>query len=148
MALPPLAALPDLKAWPGVVIPESAEPQAVALLGHVSAKVRDHAQLDWVNDTGDALADVPPIVATIVVTVAARVWANPEAKLSRGSGPFVSAWDPDQVGLVLTEDEKASITRAAGRGSGILGLGVISTTRGPIETATVRDDCWPWDCEW
>lgn len=141
MSLPPLAALDAFKRWPEVNVTIADSPRAEELLHHVSVLIRDHAGVDWV-DEDDELEDVPDIVATITLTVAARVWANPTFRTSQARGPFVSAWDAGSVGLALNDDEKARITRAAA-GSGFLGLSTIKTTRGEIETGTVREG-WPW----
>lgn len=135
MSLPPLADLDSFGSWPGVSMDTHGIVAAVALLDHVSAMVRAHAGVNWVDEHGD-LEGVPQDIPGIVLQVAARVWSNPDARRQSTEGPFSASWDA--VGLSLSADERRRVSAAAATGP-YRGLGVVSTTRGDVETPSVID---------
>lgn len=134
--LPPLAEVDDLEVWMGVEISGESTSRAVAILAAASTLVRSYTGKVWVDadgETSDA-TDNPvrfDAVQQVVVLVSERVWKNPNGNTQENTGPFshtVEAWAA--LGLALRDEEKAML----GGSSLVPGLGVISTTRGPLET--------------
>lgn len=137
MARPLLASPGDLQAALGadVVMPDA---QAVSLLERASAIVRAFAGRTWLDEDG-ALLDVPDDVPGVVVSMVERATRNVEGLTSEQTGPFGRSWSSEAAQrLYLTSLDKLVI-RASSGGNG---LGVITTTRGPLETASLADD---WD---
>lgn len=135
MATPPLADVPAFKNWPGVTVAAGQESAAEAVLRFVSSRVRlvstQAGGPTWLippedDDDDFTLAPVPDVIAELVVSVAARVWANPDGKSSKTTGPFASSW-ADKI--TLSEDEKATIREVVGAGSNIVpGLSSVKLT--------------------
>ena len=123
--MPPLASFPDLEAWLGDSL-DAVRGQAV--LDNASAQVRAAAGRTWV-DEANALVDVPADIRALVVRLAARMYANPTGSRQESAGPFSRSLGDG----LLTDDE----TGVIGRYRPSSGLGVISTTRGRIETRFV-----------
>jgi hypothetical protein len=133
--LPPLATVEELAAWVDAEIP-AGDPQATAILQAASALVRSHTGRTWVDPgTGD-LEQVPAAVHTVVLQVAGRIWRNPSGYIQDTTGPFTVRWSERVAeGLYLTAAEEAMLAPlAAGRSP----LRTLSTTRGPLETGSVR----------
>lgn len=118
---PPLADVADFRAWPGVVVPPGNEPAAEAVLRYVSARVRlvstQAGGPTWLDDAGDLVANIPDVISQLVVAVAARVWANPEGKVSKTTGPFGAAWSEKLQGVTLSPEEKAMVREVVGGGT-------------------------------
>lgn len=136
MARPALATRSDLEARLGATLPVSQYLQADARLADASEIVRAYAGKTWLNEAGDALEGVPEQIAGVVASMVERATRNPDGTTAETAGPFsrsfgVAASDR----LYMTKSEKMVVRAAAGR----LGLGSISTTRGPLETASVDD---------
>lgn len=135
MALPPLASVSDLAAWVGQAIPD-ADPRAGAVLSAASALVRSYAGQTWSIDGTTLDDDLPPVVAAVVVQVAARVWTNPAGLTSVTLDDATRRWgESGSVGLYLTEHEKATLADFSLSASP--GVGVLSFTRGEGSHDTV-----------
>lgn len=109
-------------------------PRAQAALADASSLIRSEAGATvvatWI--ASDELTDaVPEIIKTVTLRSALRVFVNPTEETQSTTGPYSSS---RVANAYLTATEKAMIARAAGRVSGI---GVITTTRGEIETRLV-----------
>lgn len=131
MALPLLASLDQLEAWPGVTIDD--QDAATAVLSAASAWVRAYT-----GKTGsdDWAAEVPAEVSTIVVQVSARILASPDAHVKTWvKGEFSETYfDTASLGLYLTDHEKAMLDGYKVRRRG---LSTLSTTRGDFEDSTL-----------
>lgn len=150
--LPPLASVDDLATWMGPKFPIPSGPstaRAAAILAASSTLVRRFTGSTWVDEEGELAHGDDPVlwdaVAQVTIMVAERVWKNPDGETQAGTGPFshtVEAWAA--LGCALRDDEKDLL----GGTPGVPGLGVISTTRGPIETGSVlhcrADASDPW----
>lgn len=133
MARPALATIDDLERLLGESVPN--EDRAKALLEQASEIVRAYAQTTWLNDAEDALDDVPGAIPGVVVAMVDRATANPAGITQETTGPFSRSFGPDaSQRLYLTAGEKSVVRFALGAATT---LGVISTTRGPIETSPV-----------
>lgn len=140
MGLPALAPVTDLAVWMGVAITEGTDvDRARALLSAASTLVRSRAGKLWVDAEGNAEDDVPDQIAHVVVSVAARLWANPTGAATSGAGPFSSTWAKPV--FALTEAEADMVDAAMGTAT-FRGIGTLSTTRGDLETRAVTSDCW------
>lgn len=131
MALPSLATLDQLEAWPGVTVEDQAAAEAV--LSAASAWVRAYtgktAETDWADT-------VPAEVSTIVVQMTARILASPDAHVKTWvKGEFSETYfDTASLGLYLTDHEKAMLDGYRRRRRG---LSTLSTTRGDYEDSTL-----------
>lgn len=141
MALPPLVALYEFETWASRPVSNGA--RAEAIIAAASTLVRTHSGRMWVDAAGDVEEDVTELqldaAKTVVLQLADRVYFNPSGDTQNSTGPFqrsVAAWYSS--GLVLTDEDKAML----GPTASVLGLGTISTTRGPVETPSV---CWEND---
>jgi hypothetical protein len=132
--LPPLATVQDLADWVGEDI-EADNPQALAFLRAASAKVRSFTGRTWAGPDGE-LEPVPGDVHTVVVQVASRVWRNPDGYVQDTTGPFTVRWTERVAdGIYLTSAEEDMLEpHRRGRPA----LWALGTTRGPVETGTVR----------
>lgn len=137
MARPALATLDDLERLLGDI----AEPdQAEARIEQSSELVRAYAGVDWLNDDETAIENVPGAIPGVVVGIVERASANPGGVVSETTGPFSRSFGADAASRIyLTDGDKRIIRHALG--SGQSPLGVISTTRGAMETPNVID-CW------
>lgn len=134
MALPPLATVSDLAAWVGREIPDN-DPRAGAVLSAASALVRSHSGQTWV-DGSNALADVPDVIAAVVVQVAGRVWVNPSGLTSATIDDATRRWgEAGTAGLYLTPHEKDVLADYTIGGQS--DLGTLSVTRGAIGMDTI-----------
>lgn len=131
MASSRLAEVPDLAAWPGVVIGDYPTESAEAVLDAASAYVLNEAGRAWTAET------VPPAAKAVVVQVAARAWRNPQCLQALTTGPFSEQFAAVVAdALYLTASDRAVITRATARPK----LWTQGTTRGECglwETAFV-----------
>lgn len=138
MALVPLISVDDLETWLGEVIddPDRAE----LIVAGVSGVIRDETGLTWIDDD-DHLEEVPDGVRAIALQVAVRVWRNPVNASSQTTGPYMVVYDRTTgLGVTLTEDERRSL--GAHTDDLPIGIGTLSTTRGPIETSALT--CGPY----
>lgn len=143
MARPPLASVEDLEEALGVEVDN--EGQANSLLRRASAIVRAFARQTWLNDDETDLVDVPADIPDLVVGMVERATRNPTGvtQEQEQAGPFSRSRsfgaDASQR-LYLTRSDKLVI----GAVTGSAGIGTISTTRGPLETAgTCDSDLFP-----
>ena len=135
MALPPLADPDALAAWVGQEIPVG-DARAEAVLSGASAVVRAYANQTWVDANGALAADIPDVVGTVVVQVAARAWANPDGLQSVTIDDSTRRWGSDAQGLYLTDAEKALLDGLS-TSSGSPGLSTLGMTRGTLAESTV-----------
>jgi hypothetical protein len=141
--LPPLAGVDDLETWMGVSITGApAIPRAVAILSAASTLVRRFTGATWVDAEGAIDEGDDPVLfeaaRQVVVLVAERVWKNPNGHTQEAGAPFshtIEAWAA--LGLALRDEEKEMLSTSPG----VPGLGVITTTRGPIETGRLLTPC-------
>lgn len=138
--LPPLAEVDDLETWMQIEISGSSTPRAAAILAAASTLVRRFTGSSWVDAEGEIDEGDDPVmwdaVQQVVVLVAERVWKNPNGLTQEGTGPFshtVEAWAA--LGCALRDEEKEMLT---GSPSGVLGIGLLTVTRGDLETPSVR----------
>jgi hypothetical protein len=147
MALAPLASITDLAGWLGTTPQGDDATRAELVLSAVSALVRSEARRTWED------LPVPEVIRAVTLTVAARVYRNPEAAASYSltTGPFgksLTFADPKAVGLFLTDDEKLTISRSVPGGRRQRGLYTLRTYRDdPCATGyvpTVGGPPFPW----
>lgn len=140
MARPSLATVADLNE--ALDTPVTNETQAQTLLDRASAIVRAYAHTTWLNDTGAELANVPDDIPGVVVSMVERASRNPTGTTQEQAGPFMRSFGAEASNrLYLTKWERMVISEAAGN---VTGVGTISTTRGPLETACpVGGDLYP-----
>lgn len=142
MGRPAFAQVEDLERLLGQDIGTSAlRDQAEARLEQASELVRAFADADWLNDDETAVEGLPGAIPGVVAGIVERASRNPEGAVqeSQTTGPFsVSrSFGADAAArLYLTKGDKLVIRRSVGVG----GIGVISTTRGQIETSSVTCD--------
>ncbi len=133
MARPALATVDDLERLLGEDVPN--EGRAEALLEQASEIVRAYAQTTWLSDDQDELVDVPGAIPGVVTAMVDRATANPGGITQESAGPFSRSFGADAAQrLYLTAGEKSVIRFALGATTT---LGVIATTRGPMETPDV-----------
>lgn len=136
MALPSLAPVSDLAAWVGQAI-EPGDLRAGAVLSAASALVRAYAGQNWVDENGD-LADVPDVVAAVVVQAAARVWANPHGAVAAALDDGSLRWsEASASGLFLTDADKAVLDAYQEPEAGSFGLGTVSLAGGSLTDSTI-----------
>lgn len=136
MTRPALASVDDLEQLLGEVVANPV--QADARLAQASELVRAYAGIDWLNAEGTDVENVPGAIPGVVAGIVERASRNPDGITQENAGPFGRSFGSDAASRIyLTDADKRIIRYAAGTGA----LGVIGTTRGPIETGTVLD-CW------
>lgn len=142
MARPALASTEDLDRLLDAPLTDAQKPQAEARLEQASEIVRAYAGTDWLNAAGTAVEDVPGAIPGVVAAMVERASRNPDGAVSETTGPFARSFGPEAATrLFLTKWEQAVIRHAAGTAPS--GLQVISTTRGPIDTAPLTA-CTPY----
>jgi len=141
MSLPALAPVEDLE----VRLGKSCDrPRAQAALDDASALIRAEAGQTWVDADGN-LDGVPDIIVTLAMKVARRAVLNPDGHTSESVGPFSVSMAPGDV--YLLDSEKRIIRQTVGQFGTI---GVLSTTRGTIETGALlgEPEYVDTDTEW
>lgn len=120
MALSPLVDVDDFADWLGRTFTGTDETRAEAVLSRVSSLVRARAGgRTWEDE------ETPDEIATVVLTVATRVWNNPKGVRQQAAGPFSESYDV--TGVFLTPEESAIVGRYS---ASARGLWTLSTTRG------------------
>lgn len=137
MARPALATVEDLERLLGDSVPN--EDQAVARLEQASELVRAYAGVDWLSDDEDELDGVPGAIPGVVVGIVERASRNPDGVTQESAGPFARSFGSDAASRIYLTDADRRIIRHA---SAAPSLGVISTTRGRMETPNVAGECW------
>jgi len=133
VARPALATLADLEALLGRTVADST--QSLARLDRASAIVRAFAGRTWLNDDETELVDVPADIPGVVAEMVVRAERTGSAT-QQSAGEFQVSYGADAArGIYLTADDKLIIRAAIGAASS--GIGVLSTTRGPLETGNV-----------
>lgn len=134
-ALPPLASVAQLRAWPGVTVADGQEDAANAVLARASSVVRRAAGRTWVDPDGE-LEGVPAEIPGIVVESAARFWNNPHGASMIVRGPFTEQFAQAlEAGVFLTQTQKDDVAAIVGNRRG--GLWTLSTTREDCDTDAV-----------
>jgi hypothetical protein len=125
----PLAKPEDLSDWLGEPITEAADvKRAERIIRFASALVRKESGRTWVQDDGETLvADLPDDISLAVVQSAARAYENPHGQTSDAQDDWRATFKVEEVGVYLTETEKAMVARF--RGARLGGLSTIATTR-------------------
>ena len=136
MARPALATVEDLERLLGEAVPD--EDQAEARLEQASELVRAYARVDWLSDDESEVEDVPGQIPGVVIAIVERASRNPSGATQETAGPFSRSFGSEAAArMYLTAGEKLII----GHATSAIGLGVITTTRGAMETPNVRE-CW------
>lgn len=130
MALPPLVDTFTLAGWLGEDV--LGDSRAEAVLSAVSAVVRNASGQTWAADGDISSTDVPELVSTVVLQVAARVWRNPHGVRQEATGPFSVSYAV--TGVYLTADERRLLSGYRANSSG---LWTMQTTRGDDYADTV-----------
>ena len=147
MSLPAFATIAELQA----VYPSARVAEGAHALWVVSTAIRGMTEKSFVDDAGelDLTALAADLLKAVTLEAAQRRLRNPEGATTRseGLGPFTEAVTVDGSNVYFTKSEKASIVAAVQEcypSGGFTGLGTISTTRGPLETAMIDDDWDDW----
>lgn len=144
MARPALATIDDLEALLGRPVADAL--QTVARLDRASAIVRAFAGRTWLNDDETALADVPSEIPGVVAGMVERAERNPFAATQQSAGEYQVSFGSDAAkGIYLDANDKLIIRSAIGASTS--GIGVIPTTRGPIETRRITGPHGPYPTE-
>lgn len=92
--------------------------RAADCLVEASELIRDEAGVTWLNETGDAVVDVPAIVERVCLAAAYRGFDNGRALSQRALGDDSKSWDRAGVEggaqVYLTPTEKRRVRKAAG----------------------------------
>ncbi len=136
MTLPTLATVSDLGIRLGRDIDTSEAPQADALLRYASALIRSYCGQSWVDDD-DQLLDLPAGVAEVCAEVVFRAVANPAGVTQDTVGPFTVSFGSEAAQrLFLNKGDREILNSTSNR------IGVLSVTRGPIETSPTCLTAW------
>lgn len=129
-----LASYEDLVTWSDRPVGNVA--RAEAILVAASNLVRTYKGGSWLEvDTPDVSEVALGAARTVVLNVAYRTYHNPAGKNRDQSGPFSSAVESwSALGCALSDQDIAQLASA----TPFRGLGVIETTRGRVETPSVR----------
>lgn len=120
MPAPSLATLDDLETWMGEPVHVQ---RAEAILHAASTLIRTRTGRVWVDDGGAEVGVTDLQIAalrSVCVSVAARVYRNPEGRRQEAAGPFswsVAAWAA--AGLTLTDEELGLLPTAPGTINGL-----------------------------
>lgn len=133
MSLPPFASVDDYADRFGAVADET---RTEAHLADASAEIRSYLGASFVDDAGaldfsDAHSWAPDVFLKITCQVAHRTQTNPDG----AQRETIDGYTVEHGGVYLNRIEQAQLNAATGRSP----LGVLSTTRGPLETGDVRD---------
>lgn len=146
MALPAFASSAELSAWLGESCGVDDSVRAAAVLAAASTLIRSHTGRVWVDANGDPEAGVTAAqldtLSVVTVMVAARVWTNPNGRVSQTAGPFSESYERGLQGLVLTESERRMLSPVLG---GVPGL---SSVRVAAPRFAAGVPAVPADGEW
>lgn len=135
MSLPAFATVLDVEARLRRTLDADEVTQAEVFLDDASDLIRSESGAEWVNADGTALDGTAAqlgALGRVCSAAAARVMRNPGGANQQTAGPFSQSFGTNATPSVyLTKAERKIVARAAGR----VGLAVLSTTRGEIETA-------------
>lgn len=134
MARPALATLDDLEALLGSSVDDPT--QALARLGRASDIVRAFAGVTWLNEDETELENVPSAISGVVAGMVERASLNPTGVTQEVAGEFSRSYGPDaSQRIYLDWNDKLVIRDAIGASTS--GIGVLTTTRGVVETRDV-----------
>ncbi|MCA6090950.1 hypothetical protein LE181_02015 [Streptomyces sp. SCA3-4] len=88
------------------------------------------------------MSPLPEGAGAVVLSVAARAYANPQGIVSETVGPYSVQRPQSQAGLYMTRDERRSLKLMAGRG-GAFSINPTSATAGPPPGRPAS-----WDLPW
>ncbi len=148
MTLPSFATITELQK----VCPSASVAEGTHCLWVVSTAIRGVTEKSFVDDDGnlELTALAAELLKAVTLEAAQRRLRNPEGATSRseGMGPFTESVTVDGSNVYFTKAERANIATAVQEcyptTGGFTGLGTISTTRGPLETAAGCDDWDDW----
>lgn len=146
MTLPAFATIEDVEARLQRALDGDETVQAQAALDEASDLARAETGRDWVDDDGELDGTDAQLAAVrgVVATAASRVLRNPAGEAQQTAGPFSRSFGAGaSPSVYFTKSERLRLHRAGGR----TGLTTISTTRGPVETPTLRGNYLPVDDE-
>lgn len=103
--------------------------QAEAFIEIASEVVRAFAKQTWLNEAEDALEGVPAQIPGVVDRMVVRAIRNPDEVTQEQAGPFTRSMRP----VYMDQYDKMVVRSAVGSS----GVGVLSTTRGDLETPAV-----------
>ena len=142
MPLPPFATVEDLEARLGVVLAEHGPDleRAAAALDDASALVRN-AGIDWVDDHGELVDDLPDIVFSVTLAAALRAYQNPTGAERQAVGDVSVSYSSagEGGGVYLTRAERTAIRKAAGTGS-LVSVGLTTPYLAGAASAYLDDD--------
>ena len=138
MTLPSFATFDELRK----ACPSAPTAEGTHALWVVSTAIRGQAGKSFVDDDGhlELTALAAELLKAVTLEATQRRLANPEGatQRSQGMGPFTESVTIDAANVYFTKAEKVDIATATAEcypSGGFPGLGTISTTRGPLETA-------------
>ncbi len=134
MARPALATLDDLEALLGSLVDDPT--QALARLRQASAIVRAFAGVTWLNEDETELLDVPPDIPDLVAGMVERASHNPSGATQETAGEYSRSFGSDAAKRIFLDWNDKLVIRAA-VGASPSGIGVLTTTRGEVETRAV-----------
>lgn len=137
-ALPPFASVADVEVRLGRTVTDGERATVEAALEDASDLIRAETGRDWVDPDNPAQLVGDPAqldtLRTVCAAVAARLIRNPAGVAQETVGPFSVSHGTSAVpGAWLTRWERLRLRRAAG----LIGVTVLSTTRGPFETRPI-----------
>jgi len=142
MPLPPFATVEDLEVRLGVVLGGhgSDYDRAAAALDDASALIRN-VGIDWVDDHGEIVDDLPDVVFSVTLAAALRAYQNPTGAERQTVGDVTVAFATggDGGGVYLTRAERAAIRKAAGTGS-LVSVGLTTPYLGTTSAMYLDDD--------
>lgn len=147
--LPSFATVSDLSDWLGEPIEEGADTKRAEIaLRMASMAVRSETRRTWLKPDivpPVLVDDVPEVVWTVTLLVAARAYDTPETLTFSRFSDRIDDGQIDRsvkdVGFGLFPSEKAMLANVVG-GRSSTGIGVIHTTRGPVPP--IADDLAWW----
>lgn len=141
MNLPPLAPVAAMERRLGVApgtLAGSDLVRAGAALDDASTLIRAEAGTDWVASDGVTVT-APPVVVTVAVAAALRVYRNPDGYSGESVGDYSYQYARESTSTYLTAAEVRMIRQAAGRTS----AGVYTVRTPSAYTAAPHPDPFP-----
>ncbi len=148
-SLPAFATVDELSAWLGEPIAEEADVKRAELaLRMASVLVRSATNRSWIQAEvlpARLVDELPEPVWTVTLLCAARAYGDPETLTYKRWSDRIDDGSLDrsaaEVGLALLPSEKAMLAAVVKTGLQRTGIGIVSTTRGPIPPSS-DDFAW------